>query len=290
MQAVDLLDGRDEGCFGLGEMKKEGSEDGIKSLHKVMRVLDCFSVEDDVLSVGDIARRLSIPQSTAHRLLSSMRQAGLLEQDKRRGGYRLGLKLFSLGSTVLASMELHRISISAMEELHRITRMSVHLAVFDGQGVLVVRKIGSARELSTSLNLMERAPAHCTGVGKAILAFQPTATLDSLFRSPPVRYNGNTIVERAAFEREMAATSARGYAVDDEEHNIGIRCVAAPIFNEAGTAFAAISVSGTAWDLMPDAVAEISRTVKLHADALSARLGFAGLPSAKASGEHGKPT
>lgn len=270
-------------------MKKEGAEDGIKSLHKVTRVLDCFSIEDDVLSVGDIARRLSIPQSTAHRLLSSMRQAGLLEQDRRRGGYRLGLKLFSLGSTVLASMELHRISIGAMEDLHRITQMSVHLAVFDGQGVLVVRKIGSARELSTSLNLMERAPAHCTGVGKAIVAHQPTATVDGLFRTAPVRYNENTIVDRAAFDLEMTATAARGYAVDDEEHNIGIRCVAAPIFNEAGTAFAAISVSGTAWELMPDAVAEISRTVKLHADALSSRLGFADPPVTTAGAAQGKP-
>ncbi|MBO6637880.1 MAG: IclR family transcriptional regulator [Roseitalea sp.] len=257
-------------------MKKANAEDGIKSLYKVMRVLDCFSVKDDVLSVSDIARRLDIPQSTAHRLLSSMRSAGLLEQDRRRSGYRLGLKLFSLGSTVLATMELHRISVRTMEDLYRITRMSVHLALFDGQGVLVVRKIGSAKELSTSLNLMEQAPAHCTGVGKAVLAFQPSEAIDRLFETDLVRYTSNTITERFAFDRELGTIVERGYAVDNEEHNIGIRCVAAPIFNEAGTAFAAISVSGTAWELMPGAVEEISKTVKLHANALSAELGFSG--------------
>ncbi|MBO6756724.1 MAG: IclR family transcriptional regulator [Roseibium sp.] len=257
-------------------MKKANTEDGIKSLYKVMRVLDCFSVRDDVLSVSEIARRLDIPQSTAHRLLSSMRSAGLLEQDRRRGGYRLGLKLFSLGSTVLASMELHRISVGPMEELHRITRMSVHLALFDGQGVLVVRKIGSDKELSTSLNLMEQAPAHCTGVGKAVLAYQPKEVIDRVFSAELIRFTGNTIVDRCAFDREMEAIVGRGYSVDNEEHNIGIRCVAAPIFNESGTAFAAISVSGTAWELMPGAVEEISKTVKLHAQDLSARLGFPG--------------
>jgi DNA-binding IclR family transcriptional regulator len=271
-------------------MKKTTPEEGIKSLHKVMRVLDCFSIRDDVLSVSEIAYRLEIPPSTAHRLLSSMRSADLLEQDKRRGGYRLGLKLFSLGSTVLGSMDIHRISVDAMEELHRITRMSVHLAVFDGEGVLVVRKIGSARELSTSLNLMERAPAHCTGVGKAILAYQPAESVDRVFAGEVTQFTPYTIVEREAFDDEMARITERGYSIDDQEHNIGIRCVAVPIFNEAGKAFAAISVSGTAWELTPGAVEEIAKTVKLHADTLSAKLGYtAKLPSSSAAGKGKAP-
>jgi DNA-binding IclR family transcriptional regulator len=257
-------------------MKKPAPEEGIKSLHKVMRVLDCFSIRDDVLTVSEISNRLGIPPSTAHRLLSSMRSADLLEQDRRRGGYRLGLKLFSLGSTVLGSMDIHRISVDAMEELHRITRMSVHLAVFDGEGVLVVRKIGSARELSTSLNLMERAPAHCTGVGKAILAHQPREAVDRVFAGELTRFTPHTIVERDPFDRELATIAQRGFSVDDQEHNIGIRCVAVPIFNEAATAFAAISVSGTAWELTTAAVDEIAKTVKLHAGELSSRLGYTG--------------
>ena len=247
------------------------SDEGLKSLVKVVRVLDTFSRTARSLSLAEICQRTGYPKSTTHRLLASMREAGLLDQDQDRDRYRLGLKLFELGNTVLANMDLHREARPYVEALGRLTDQIVHLAVFDGRHAIVISKSESQVDAKMSAYL-ESAPAHCTSVGKAILAYQPTVVLDKFLADRLVRFTDKTITDPATLKRDLALTRTRGYSVDHAEHQPGLHCVGAPIRDVSGRVFAAISASGPAWKLPLSEVKALAKIVIYHAEAISRAL------------------
>jgi DNA-binding MarR family transcriptional regulator len=147
-----------------GRSPKRSSADVLKSLQKVIRALECFSLEEPRLPLSEIARRAGLPLSTAHRILATLRQAGLVEQEGERDLYRLGLKLLELGSVVLANMEVHREALPFIEELVRETGETVHLGVFDGTQVVSIEKMDSPHGLASNITIGKGAPAYCTGV------------------------------------------------------------------------------------------------------------------------------
>lgn len=255
--------------------RRRRAEDGLKSLSKVMAVLECFSTGVRSLSVGEIAERLDYPPSTTHRLLSSMREAGLLDQDRQRGNYRLGLRLFEFGNIVLANLDLHREALADVDALSRVTALSVHLAVFDGFRAVVIRATAARPDDRTMPSTMlESAPSHCTGVGKAALAFQEDAVVERVIEAGLERFTDHTIVDAGALRAELAAIRRRGFAVDDCEHRPGVRCVAAPIRDETGKVFASVSTSGPTWSVTPERTPELAQIVTYHADRISRRLGY----------------
>ncbi len=247
---------------------------GLKSLGKVVRILDCFSVTDRTLALAEICTRTRQPKSTTHRLLAAMRAAGLLDQERDR--YRLGLKLYELGNTVLANMELHREARRFVEALARLSGQAVHLAVFDGRQAIVVHRAEPSPELNSALTLIEAAPVHCTSVGKAILAFQPAPVIERVIAAGLPRLTEATITEPAALRAELAAIRTRGFATDEGEHQPGLRCVGAPIRDAAGRVVASISVSGPAWRLPPGEVANLARLVRHSAGSIATALGYRG--------------
>lgn len=247
-------------------------DEGLKSLTKVSRVLDCFSTSQRALSLAEICARTGYPRSTTHRLLTAMREVGFIEQDRERDFYRLGLRLFELGNIVLANLELHREGRAIVDALHRLTGHAVHLAVFDGLRAVVIQRTEAEPMLSNTM--VENSPAHCTSVGKAILAFQPDDIVRRVIAAGLERFTETTITDPAALEAELALTRARGYAVDDGEHQPGLRCVGAPIRNQAGAVFAGISVSAPAWQLPVAEVDELNKVVIYHANLISQRLGY----------------
>lgn len=254
---------------------RRAGEDNLKSLAKVVRVLECFSINRRALSLSEICAETGFPRSTTHRLLSSMREVGFIEQERERDLYRLGLKLFELGSVVLANLELHREGRAIVESLHRLTGRTVHLAVFDGLRAVVIQRTETSGELSLPSTFVENSPAHCTSVGKAILAYQDEETLRRVVDAGLERFTETTITDEDALAEELSQIRARGYAVDNAEHQPGMRCVGAPIRDEHGRIFAAISISSPAWQLPPEDVEESSKIVTYHANMLSQRLGHA---------------
>ena len=251
-----------------------GSVENLKSLVKVARVLECFSTVNRTMSLGEICARTKFPKSTTHRLLASMREVGLLDQDREGERYRLGLKLFELGNIVLANMELHREARPFVDALTRISGHVVHLAVFDGRQAVVIHRADPSPESANPVTFIEAAPVHCTSVGKAILAFQPQAVIARVIRAGLQRYTDNTVTDAKKLESELARTRKRGYAVDDAEHQPGIRCVGAPIRDQAGRVFAGISVSGPARRMPADETKTFATLVMHHASAISAKLEF----------------
>jgi DNA-binding IclR family transcriptional regulator len=248
-----------------------GSDDTLKSLGKIVRILECFSTTDRTLSVAEVCERTEYPRSTTHRLLASLKEVGLLDQDRHRDRYRLGIKLFELGNIVLANMDLHREARPYVEQLGKVTGQLVHLAVFDGRQAIVIHR-SDPSDSATPLTFVESAPVHCTGVGKAILAFQPAAMVDKLIAAGLRGYTDATITSGPALRAELARISKRGYSVDEGEHQPGLRCIGAPIRDQHGRVFAAVSISGSAWKIPADQTEALSKIVTHTAKSISDKL------------------
>ncbi len=255
--------------------RKSGDESSnLKSLFKVADILDCFSVQQRELSVSEIARMLGMPKSTAHRIIDSLRAVGFLEQDATRERYRLGLRLFEYGSTVLGSMDLHRVASPFVEALTKRSGENVHLCVFNGTHMLLVRHAAQASSVHNTLVMMEESPCYSTGVGKAALAFQPEAAVRKVIQAGLTALTPHTITDGDMLRRQLAEIRAQGYAIDDREHEPNIRCVAAPIRNASGRVFAAVSVSGPARRFGENRLPPLASLVVEHAASISAQLGY----------------
>jgi len=252
----------------------------FKSFRKVIRVLECFSLQEPRLSLSEIARRAELPLSTAHRILATLREARIVEQEGDRELYRLGLKLLELGSMVLANMELHREALPFIEELARESGETVHLGVFDGSEVVSIEKMDSPQGLASQVTVGKSAPAYCTAVGKALLAFQPEAVLDRICKLGLTGYTPRTITHSARLRKELERIRIAGYAVDDEEHHPGVRCVAAPVRDYSGNVIASLSISGPALRISTEAIPSLAQRLREITGKLSARLGYKGEPPA----------
>jgi DNA-binding IclR family transcriptional regulator len=248
------------------------ADDNLKSLAKVMRVLSCFSTINRSLSLTELCAATGYPRSTTHRLVSSMRDVGLLDQERQRDRYRLGLKLFELGNIVLANMDLHREARRHVEALSQISGQIVHLALFDGRQAIVIHRANSASDGGTPLTLIEAAPVHCTSVGKAVLAFQPAEVIDGIIGAGLKRYTGKTITNGKKLQAELAQIRKRGYALDDGEHQPGLRCIGAPVRDSSGRVIAGVSVSGPAWKIPKAEIEGLAQIVMHHAAQISANL------------------
>ncbi len=250
--------------------RRAGSPDSVKSLLKVMSILDVFSTFRRSMSLAEIAAAGGFPRSTAHRLAASMRKVGLLDQDGQRDRYRLGIRLYELGSRALSSMDLHREARPFLDALSQVSGHAANMSVFDGRQAIVVHRVSAPS--GTLLTMIEAAPAHCTSTGKAILAFQPAAKVDEIVAAGLPRFTASTITDGRKLRSELKLIRARGYSIDDGEHQPGVRCVGAPIRDRTGRAVAGISVSGPARLLKKAAIGQIAQMVIHHARLIEAKL------------------
>lgn len=254
--------------------KGKANEDSLKSLGKVVAILDCFSTIDQSLSLTEICERLDYPRSTTHRLLVAMRDARLLDQEKARGNYRLGLRLFQYGNIVLANLELRRVAAPIVDSLQETANLTVHLAVFDGLSAIVIKSSDPEGDMNVADTLIENAPSHCTGVGKVILAFQSEDVVKRVIDSGLEKFTDRTLTDETSLKNNLKTIRKRGYAIDDNEHQPGRLCIAAPIHDENGNVFAAISISGPEWKMPKEKIDDLSKIATHHAQHIENRLGY----------------
>jgi DNA-binding IclR family transcriptional regulator len=237
-------------------------------------VLECFSLEEPRLPLSEIARRAQLPLSTTHRILATLREEGVAAQEGEGDLYRLGLKVLELGSVVLANVEVHREALPFIEELVREAGEAIHLAVLDGSRVVSIEKMDSPHGLASNITIGKGAPAYCTAVGKALLAFQADSIVDRVCRLGLTRYTPQTITDPAMLGKELERIRGVGYAVDDREIWPDVQCVAAPIRNQSGNVIASISVSGPATRIPKERIPTLAARVREVAKQLSLRLGY----------------
>lgn len=217
---------------------------GLSSVAMAIRLLKCFSDENFELGIGALARKLGIAKSTAHRLASTLVQGGLLEQVRETSKYRPGVLLFELGSLVRRKTDVYRDAKDMLLDLRARTDETVNLAVLSDGGVVYLNSLESRRAIKVVSTLGMRMPAHCSAEGKVMLAFGPPEVAERLMRGELVKRTARTIIDPEALRAELAEIRERGYAIDDEEGEIGAKAIAVPVFGVEGLAIAAIGVAG----------------------------------------------
>ena len=249
----------------------------LSSVANAIRLTKAFSENEYEMGISALAARLGLAKSTVHRLATTLVEYDILEQNRETGKYRLGLALFELGTLVRRKMDAASASQAEITSLAESTGETVQLALLDHLSVLYIRIRESRQQVRMSSSLGSRAPAHCTSVGKALLAHQPAEIVKQVIDAGLKRYTVNTITEPEALLAELAGIRAKGFAVDDEEIEVGLRCVAAPIRDHSGHVVAAISVAAPVQRMSKRNVQTTVPNVVAAAEAISRRLGF--LPS-----------
>jgi DNA-binding IclR family transcriptional regulator len=246
----------------------------LSSVANASRLLKQFSSRERELGVSELARRLDLGKSTVHRLLVTLTAEHLLEQDPVTGKYRLGLAMYDLGAAVATHLDLHEAVLAPMEKLRNVTGETVQVAVLDGREVVYVERLDSPQTLRLFLEVGRRNSAHSTSTGKVLLAFRQEKDLDKVLRGWKLEAKTpKTIIDQERLRKELAKVRRQGYAVNEEESELGVTSVGAPIRDLSGTVAAAVSAAGPSTRMRP-AIAEIVMAVEEAAATASRRLGF----------------
>lgn len=249
---------------------------GAQVVDRVVDILEAFTRLGPELGVSDISRALGLKKATTHRLLASLRRRGVVAQDPVSRRYRLGIKLWELGQMAMTQVDwLDRIRPFLQQLTDRVGE-TTHLAVLHDGQVLYVDKVESTRSLRMPSQVGRRLPAHCTGVGKALLAFLPEELVRTLVarRGLPA-FTRNTITDLARLEAELAAIRERGFSVDNEEIEEGLVCIGAPIRDHTSHVVAAVSMAGPSSRVRPETIESHAKSVVEVAAAMSTALGSA---------------
>ena len=246
----------------------------LSSVANSLRLIRAFSEDHYEIGISDLAKRLGLAKSTVHRLASTLLDQGMLEQNAGDGKYRLGLALFELGTLVRRKMDFTMEARPFLRTLMEKTGETVHLAILDHDSVLYIISMESKQALRMGSKVGTRVPVHCTAVGKALLAFQPEPEIARIIARGLAASTPNTIADPHALQRELASVRARTYAIDDEESEVGLRSIAAPVRNDSGNVIAAISIAGPVHRMTRKTLLGWARELTGAAEAVSQRLGW----------------
>lgn len=247
----------------------------IRAVERAIAILKAFSTSAPELGVTDIARRLDIHKSTVHRLLTTLERQGVVVQNPGTGRYSLGFLLVELGALAISGMEVRQIARPHLEEMHRACGETVHLAILDEGEVVYIDKIESMRRVRMYSQVGRRAPAHCTGLGKVLLAALPPAMLDQMIQRRGLRrYTESTITSPGDLRDHLAVIRQRGYAIDSGEHEELIRCAAAAVRDRTGQVIAAVSIATVGVEVKSPRFKEYVDLVVRCADSISEAIGY----------------
>lgn len=254
---------------------KEGNS--LKSVERALQILETFTLDQYELTAAEIAQRVSLPKGSIYRFLSVLLKQRFLVRDLQTRKYRLGIKVFELGSIVWKGMNLRRVALPLMEDLSKWSGETVHLGVRDGHEVVSIEGAESDQSLRIVLPVGKRVCLHSTGIGKAILAFLPDKEIEEILNQKGLpAFTPNTIRDRGRLWEEIKTIRNRGYAVDNEENEIGIRCVAAPIRDYSGRVIASMSISGPSIRITDEKIPLFAQRVIEACEAISRNLGYKG--------------
>ncbi|HMA51605.1 MAG TPA: IclR family transcriptional regulator [Magnetospirillaceae bacterium] len=248
-------------------------EGRLSSVANAILLMKTFSDEENELGISALADRLGLAKSTVHRLASTLVEQGMLEQNPETGKYRLGLTVFELGSLVRRKIDISREAKPWLMALREQTGETVLMSILGTGSVVCINFLESQKANRVTSGIGLRKPIHCTAEGKALLAFQPQPLIERVIEAGLDRRTAKTITDPAALREELASIRANGYATDDEEYELGMRSISAPIRDDSGSSTAAVAVAGPAQRLSKKQLLALADSVILAAKAISARLG-----------------
>ncbi|HOO89636.1 MAG TPA: IclR family transcriptional regulator [Syntrophales bacterium] len=251
----------------------------VQTIERVSQILEMVGQNSQGMSIKDLSTGLNLPKGTIHRLLTSLSYFGYIRQDPETKNYFLGLKLMDLNAQLSNQLDFRKVAEPILRDLSQKTRQAVHLVVLDRNAVVYVDKIETQQQeggLKMASRIGSRNPLHSSAVGKVLLSYFSEEALEDFLRKRGLpRLTTNTIIDPEAFRKHLKIVRNQGYAIDDEENEKGIRCVGAPIFDGKGKPVAAISVSGSVFQVTKKSINEVIRgAVTAAAAEISRRLGF----------------
>ena len=250
---------------------------GLSTVRNAARLLKVFRSREADLGVSELARRLGLGKSTVHRMLTTLVAEGLIEQNPRTGGYRLGIVMFELGEAVRVHMDLHAAAGQVLGELRAQTGESSQVGVLDGHEVVYVDRLESAHSLRLFTETGRRVPVHCTSSGKVLLAYLPEARRQAVLRAAPLKaLTPHTITDRSQLAAELDRVRRRGWAEAVNEREVGVASIAAPVRDIGGEVIAAISIGVPLARCSVMALRRLAPVIMEAAEAASRRLGWSG--------------
>ena len=247
----------------------------IQVLDRALALLEALSQHGPNLNLPQISELLGLHKSTAHRLIMVLERHRLIERNSTTGKYRLGLKLFELGTMAVSQLDLRERARPFLEQAVAATGETVHLCIYDNGEVVYLDKVEPARSVRLASSVGRRNPAHCTAVGKAILAFLPESEVEAGVQRHGLRQlTRNSLGTLMEVKADLARVRKRGYSVDNEENEEGVCCVGAVVRNYLNEPVAAISASGPSFRVTREKIPLIAQAVIAAANGLSKELGF----------------
>jgi DNA-binding IclR family transcriptional regulator len=266
------------------QSKTNGSPYRVQVVDRALAALDVLASRSSECSLVEMCAALDLHRSTVHRLMMVLEQHRVVDKNPETGRYRLGLKLFEFGSKALASFDPRRHARPFLDRLQRELSETVFFCILDDGQVFYLDKVESQQSIRTACTVGSRAPAYCTAVGKAMLAELPDAEVNDIVRRWGLKaITAKTITTAAALKTELKTIRSRGYAIDDEEKEQGLRCVSSAVRGHSGRPLSAISVSGPAFRITKERIPEIGEVVMQVANDLSVEFGYEPAPLELAS-------
>jgi DNA-binding IclR family transcriptional regulator len=248
------------------------NEKSVPSVRRALGIFEMLASSKKGLTLSQIARTAGVARSSAFYILNTLEECGYVHRKSSRGRYTFTSKLFDLANRSMIGLGLREHAAPFLRRLAQHTGLTAHLAVISQDELVLIDRVAPAASQQLPTWIGKRLPIHCTGTGKALMAYMPDEQLRHHFQQGFVRYNENTIVSTAKLREELARIRANGYAYDDEEETIGLRCIGAAILGEGGFAVAAVSVAGTTAQINDETREMLSREVMGTAGSISTSL------------------
>lgn len=251
----------------------------VPALYNAFSILDLLTNARTGLTLPDLVEQSCLAKSSVHYLLVTLERCGYVRRSDRTGRYMLGVKLFSMANSAIGNLSLRQRTASYLAGLKMRTGLTVHMAILDQNEAILVAREETQRGSRLASWIGKRMDMHCTGIGKAILAYLPESEVDAIIRKHGLaRHNENTISSLRRLHEELERVVKTGYALDNEEDELGVRCIGVPIFGPTGHPLAAISLAGASHELpfedVPRFADELLRASKMMAQAVTESMIF----------------
>jgi len=247
----------------------------VQSVDRALTVLEILA-RQGAAGVTEVGRELGVHKSTAFRLLAALESRGFVEQAASRGTYQLGFAVVRLAGAAVAQLDLARESSRACEQLAADLGETVNVAVLDQGWATNVSQVRGAASVASANWVGQRTPLHATSSGKVLLAFAPAEVRAAALAQPVERFTPNTITDPAVLDDALAKIRIDGWGYTEEEYEIGLNAVAAPVRGADGSVIAALSAAGPAYRLTPASFAQVAAQVVAAGSDISQRMGFFG--------------
>jgi len=250
-------------------------EKNVQTLDRALDIIELLATEREGIGVTEISSKIGLHKSTVHRLLNSLAERGYIEKDTKHSTYKIGLKFVEISSLYLNKLELKTEALPYMRKLAENVGQPVHLAILDGKEAVYIEKVEAVNSIRMYSQIGRRLPLYCSAIGKVLLAGLNENESQEIIKSLNfVKFTDKTIERDSDLIKEVKDARAKGWAVDNEEHEVGIRCVAAPVYDYSGKVIAAVSASGDCRVIAPERDEEISILVRETARNISMRMGY----------------